>query len=94
MKLLYCPRCEDVMKLQIARGPNTRTACRCLSSYGYYKDDGIHAVYGGEAVPLGFGNRSLARAIQEWPLKGERGWRFDAFTIPVDAPTIEFEKSE
>jgi hypothetical protein len=82
MKLIYCPACDDVVKLH----PEL-TTCRCGRSYGMYAPDGLNALYGGRAVPLGFANSSLMFAINMQPESGD-GQRFEAFVIPKQCPTF------
>lgn len=82
MKLIYCPLCQDVVKLR-----RTKTECECTGSWGYYKPDGLNAVIGGATIPLGFNNHSLRESLQFRPEKGV-GMEFDAFVIPKVCPTI------
>lgn len=77
MKLLFCPACEDVLKLI-----ETRRTCRCGASYGYYHEDGLNATIGGKAVPIGFDNGSFLVAYFGRPIEGRKGSRFTAFVIP------------
>lgn len=88
MKLIFCPRCNDVRKLGYRK-----TTCQCGASTGWYKPDGLQAIglqaiIVGAAIPLGIDNSSLASAIKNRPLKG-KGKLFDAFVIPSRCPTIE-----
>jgi len=85
MKLIYCPQCHDVVKLDFME----RT-CECRASYGYYEDD-LNAIYGGSAVPLGFANSSLVKAVKNQPDKG-MGENFEAFVIPKSCPTFVWEE--
>jgi hypothetical protein len=85
MKLIFCPFCEDVRKL--AYTPRT---CVCGQSWGYYYEDGLHAVIGGKAIPLGFNNASLADALRNRP-EGGMGERFEAFVIPEHTERIKVE---
>jgi hypothetical protein len=84
MKLIFCQKCQDVVKLQ---AEESRT-CLCGESWGRYKNDGLNAVYGGEAVPLGFDNPTLAEALQNQPKEG-RGRRFEAFVIAEECDTFK-----
>lgn len=77
MKLLFCPLCQDVVKM-IEREPR---ACHCGASHGVVAADGIHATIRGHAIPLGFDNSSLAGALRSRPEEG-LGSRFEAFVIP------------
>ena len=81
MKLIYCPQCHDVVKLAF-----DARSCECEASHGYYKADGLNAVYSGLAVPLGFANHSFQAAILDQPDEG-MGGRFEAFIIPKSCPT-------
>jgi hypothetical protein len=76
VKLIYCPECQDVKKLQ----KGTRW-CKCRESWGFYKEDGLNAVLGGEAVPLGFNNRSFALALRMRTGSRYQAKNFTAFTI-------------
>jgi len=82
MKLIYCPKCHDVRKLDYPV-----TVCNCGASKGWYKDDGLHVVIQGEAIPLGFTNDSLTDALRKRPASG-LGKLFNAFVIPKDCPTV------
>lgn len=85
MKLIFCPVCQDILKLLY---PLRR--CSCQSSWGYYRDDGLNAVIGGQAIPLGIANKSLQSALASRPEEGQ-GSRFEAFVIPEKCPTIKDE---
>jgi len=82
MKLIFCPQCYDVVKLCYKA-----RSCECEVSHGYYTD-ALNAVYGGSAVPLGFANSSLVKAVQNQPDKG-MGECFEAFVIPKSCPTFQ-----
>jgi hypothetical protein len=82
MKLIYCPECHDVRKLDYQA-----TFCKCGASSGWYEDDGLHATIQGEAIPLGFANSSLVAALENQPEYG-MGEVFTAFVIPKDCPTV------
>ena len=83
MKMLYCPKCHDVRKLQ-----RKQVFCQCGGSSGWYKRDGLNAVVAGLAIPLGFQNTSFVEALKNQPEKGA-GEVFEAFVIPSECPTIE-----
>ena len=82
MKLIYCPKCQDVRKLDFAI-----TVCSCGASKGWYDDDALNAVIKGEAIPIGFANDSFVNALRKRRPTGF-GKRFDAFVIPEDCPTV------
>lgn len=84
MKLLFCPHCQDVLKLRFEQ-----RSCECGKSWGRYEDE-EHARIGGAAVPLGIGNRSLVDALEIRPADG-KGATFLAFVIPVQSPSITDE---
>ena len=82
MKLIYCPVCNDVRKLDYQV-----TVCKCGASRGWYADDGLNATIQGEAIPLGFNNTSLVAALENQPEDGA-GEVFTAFVIPKACPTV------
>jgi len=89
MKLIICKYCQDAFKLTY-----DKRRCDCGKSWGYYEEDGLHAVYGGEtAVPLGFDNNSLRVAVIDQPDEG-LGKRFEAFVIPKVCPTMLHSEEE
>jgi len=82
MKLIFCKGCQDVFKLDTE--PRT---CKCGATSGRYLDD-LQAEYKGLwAVPIGFLNSSLARAVKNQPESG-MGEPFMAFTIPKECDTM------
>ena len=83
MKLLFCPACEDVVKLRT----ECPRACHCGQSRGRYMPDGLHAEISGKAVPLGFVNISFSNALQNRPASGH-GERFTAFVIPKECENV------
>jgi hypothetical protein len=83
MKLIYCPVCEDIVKLH-----RTLTTCQCGRSYGMYAPDGYHAVYSGKAIPLELANSSFMFALNAQPESGN-GQTFTAFMIPKKCPTFK-----
>jgi hypothetical protein len=84
MKLLFCPHCRDVLKLRY----EMRT-CECGRCWGLYEDI-THARIGGDAIPLGIGNRSLMDALETRPEDG-MGVAFAAFVMPKNVPSITDE---
>ena len=83
MKMIYCPKCHDVRKLQ-----RKQVFCQCGESSGWYKQDGLNAVLAGMAIPIGFQNTSFVEALKNQPEEGT-GAVFEAFVIPKECPTIE-----
>ena len=90
MKLLYCPECSSVFNL--AQKPKK---CACGICGGQYLPDRLNAEYYGPAVVFGIGNASFSRAAavqSEWDREAKPdalGAPFDAFMIPVNAPTVK-----
>ena len=84
MKLILCTECHDVFKLDYKE-----RRCKCGRTWGMYEDNGLWAQYSGDtAVPLGFANSSLVKAIDNQPQEG-MGEEFVAFVIPIECPTME-----
>ncbi len=87
MKIVFCPRCQDVFKLQIKK-----RHCDCGKSYGLYLSDGVAAQIGGDAIPLGINNQSFAQALHLTGLMTKNpdmpGIPFNAFIIPEPCGTI------
>ena len=88
MKLIFCPVCHDIVKLTI----KATRSCLCDSSWGNYEADGLHATYGGDAIPLGIENRSFFNAVNNQPESG-MGGEFEAFVIPTECATFKKEKA-
>lgn len=59
MKLLLCPKCGDIFKLQ-----KDLCHCDCGASAGKYREDSMHADVSGAALVIGIDNPSLGRAIK------------------------------
>ena len=88
MKLLYCNTCCDIVKLS-----RTTRTCQCGATGGHYKEDGLHAIYYGPAIPLGFANSEFHTAIEGQPEYGD-GYRYTSFVIPKVCPTMVHIDSE
>lgn len=86
MKLIVCRSCGDVLSLK-----KERKECGCGKSYGWYKEDGLHAVYGGPCTPLGFANDSFHNGILNQPEEG-KGRVFTAFVIAKECKTFVKEE--
>ena len=86
MKLIYCPICQDVVKLW--HQDDEARFCHCGASFGKYDEDGLHATIYGEAIPLGFDNASLRDALKLRPEEG-CGSQFSAFVIPKVCNTVK-----
>ena len=96
MKLLLCPTCSDVFKLD----EDELRQCKCGKCSGRYVDN-INAEVWGDGVVIGFANGSLARAIMKQRAFGDlietmggcygrevKGREFDAFIIPDSAASV------
>jgi hypothetical protein len=59
MKLLFCPTCCDVKKLD--RG--NMQHCSCKRSCGRYLDDGLHAEVGGIGKVICVANSDIREAV-------------------------------
>lgn len=85
MKLLLCRECLDIISIHL----DVERVCKCGKTGGKYIDK-LNAVYFGDmAVPIGFVNNSLMKAIHRQPQIG-MGEEFTAFVIPVNC--ISFKK--
>lgn len=83
MKLIFCKECCSVFSLSFIK-----KTCDCQKSWGLYESDGLNAKFGGEAIPIGFGNSSFAYALKNQPQKG-MGCDFSAFVIPIECSTFK-----
>ena len=84
MKLLLCKKCQDIIRLI-----DVKRTCKCGKIGGRDIDD-INAVYFGKmAVPIGFENGTLVKAVHNQPKNG-MGKNFTAFVIPKICSTYKF----
>lgn len=96
MKLIFCPACKDLFKLHISKKSKS---CMCGMSWGHYLKNGINAVIGGFAIPVGIDNKSFMQAIKKRNTKPANSHNefmhftiahpFDAFIIPVICATVK-----
>jgi len=86
MKLLFCPKCQDIFKLS----QEWRT-CSCGEARGHYVGE-IDAKYTG-GVPIGIENTSFVKALRsanrQLGTRDGLGIRFEAFVIPDVCPTFK-----
>ena len=87
MKLIYCPKCGDMVKLR-----QYHRTCDCGLAWGKYLDDDLNAVIGGEAIPVVITNDSFRDALEHQPKSGP-GYPFDSFVVSANCDTIKFIKS-
>lgn len=95
MKLLYCTRCGDIVKLRYQE-----RKCVCGESSGNYKPDGIRAVILGKGMCIGINNSQFHSAAVDMKfckglteqmakdLGDFKAWVF----YPAYAYNIEFKK--
>jgi hypothetical protein len=83
MKLIFCPKCNDIIKLNY----NDQT-CSCKTSGGYYLTNGLNAEYWGNAIPIGINWSSFLNTIKYQPQQGQ-GKTFEAFVIPFKCKTMK-----
>lgn len=86
MKLIFCPECQDVVKLRVEH----YRYCWCCKSGGQYAKDGLHAIIYGLAIPIGFANMSFHKAIKQQD--NHESTTFRAFIIEKKCKTIEKRK--
>jgi len=85
MKLVFCPVCQDIFKLS-----SSARICHCGASSGKCLKNGLNVEIAGKAIPLGFDNYSLAKAIRNRPENDDKGGeRFEAFVIPKNCKTVK-----
>ncbi len=84
MKLVQCSVCGDLFNLT-----GIEKQCSCGKSSGLYIN-GIDAWVRGPVLVLGISNPSYDKARERHNKQPnmERGWRFEAFIIPKNAPTV------
>jgi hypothetical protein len=92
MKLLFCPECKDVVSLRPG-GMDSNRNCWCGASWGYYLEDDLTGILGGQAIPLGFANSSFLWALKH-RYKSGPGYKFEAFVIARECNTIKREKEK
>ena len=89
MKLFFCPRCSDVVRMFYKE-----RKCRCGLCSGYYKQDGHTAVIT-NGIGIGVSNSSFRAALYNRPeAETDKEHRnkingFDAWVTPVNQPRIE-----
>ncbi len=87
MKLIYCPKCLDVKKVQMRKVRH----CSCGKSWGYYLDDDLTAMVGGLAMPLAIENDKLREAVARRPKDG-RGSQCRVRMLPEQYETLRYRR--
>lgn len=88
MKLLFCPRCHDIIKLRY-----TQRHCMCGLCSGYYQSDGHSAVII-NGIGIGISNPSFMQALRNRPASEidyaarNKVNNFEAWVSPVEQPRI------
>jgi len=87
VKLLYCPKCNDIKKLSFVE-----RHCKCGHVWGHYEPDGLHAVVSAEAEVLGIDNESLALALGSVLFSVGSG--ITAWVIPHSSDRVKWEEND
>ena len=87
MKLIFCPKCQDMVKLL-----HDKRYCSCKASWGWYEKDGRNAVIGGEAIPIGIDNSQFVPALKEADDTKDRSHYFGAWVFGSLPDTIKREE--
>lgn len=87
MKLMYCPKCGDIVRLKLRS-----RSCECGFSRGRYTDNINAVILNG--IPIGFAGRAFQTALSLENMPGEKGHEFTAFVIPPNAPSIKRTSGE
>ena len=82
MKLMYCPLCGDIVRLE-----RHTKSCGCGHSRGLYNDDLNATILNG--IPIGFDNLDFYLALQKSNVPADKGHEFTAFVIPPNAVSVE-----
>ena len=88
MKLVYCPECQDLVRLF-----REDRRCKCGQSGGHYEPNGRDAVLWGQAIPFGLDNFELGRALQRRPDSG-LGRQVSFFIIPKHSSRISYREQD
>ena len=84
MKLILCPKCDDVFKLS-----RTLKSCDCGYAKGRYLGDDLCAEINEGAVPIGMDNTTLAKGVIAY-CRGNKTMdcHVDAWVFKVNEPHI------
>jgi len=92
MKLLLCPICSDVRKLDYG-DEDSKTICKCGKSYGYYHADGWNATIGGQGQAIGLSNPEVREAIYvRFNLGNKEDIDLKAWLMKPSHPRIKWER--
>lgn len=87
MKLLLCPKCGDVRKLQYSQ-----TYCDCGYVSGRYDADGAYASVSPEATVIGLDNHTIRRALLASQVKDGGHRTICAWIMWADASRVRWEE--
>ena len=83
MKLIFCPHCQDLIKMRIRK-----RFCACRKAWGQYEKDGLYAKIGGEAIAIGIYNGAFTNAVATRPPFGI-GPEFHGFVFPEKSERVQ-----
>lgn len=87
MKLVFCPHCQDMFKLD-----REMKQCKCGESKGIYNDS-VNATVFGPAIPVCVGWTSFVKAIKNRPVDRFEGETFEAWIPPINSVSITHEEA-
>lgn len=87
MKLMYCDKCHDIVKLT-----KESRKCDCGQCEGFYIDDINVKIING--IPLGIANSTFVEALKNKHKFSDIGYTFVAFVIPPNASTVWLVKGD
>lgn len=86
MMLMYCPECQDVIKISKVE----HRSCYCGKTSGRFDIDGNVTVLFGEAVPLRISTNSLKEAVDHRSIRNKER-KFNAFVVPLTSKRIKLK---
>jgi hypothetical protein len=87
MKLLLCPNCSDVKKLDYKK-----TFCKCRKSWGNYQKDGRHADIYGEGIVIGLSNPTLSAGV--FREHEDENYTISAWIMGTNARNVIYHREE
>ena len=86
MMLMYCPECQDVIKISKVE----HRSCYCGKASGRFDIDGNTIVLFGEAVPLRVSTNSLNEAVFHRSVRNKER-KFNAFVVPLTSKRVKLK---